>query len=310
MPAHDIVVIGTSAGGVEALKTLVQELPSDLPAAVFIVMHVQARVRSHLPEILRAAGSLPAVHPEDSAPIQHGRIYIAPPDRHLILERDHVHLSMGPKEEHHRPCINVLFRSAALNFGERVAGVILTGELDDGVAGLFEIKRRGGVAIVQNPEEATSPSMPLSALREMEADYTVSVKDMGKLISRLAQQEAERKRTGIEGAEMESKLTDLTCPDCRGTIWEEVRGNTREYFCRVGHRYSAKSMLTEHFAAQEKALYAAVVALEEGASLAARLAHQFEDELRDKLLHESREHQLQAQAVRRVLEERQTFNLD
>src|SRR5215472_10518435 len=151
MPNRDIIVIGASAGGVEALQRLVSQLPASLPAAVFAVMHVYYRARSSLPEILTRAGALIAIHPENGTPIEHGRIYVAPPDQHLIVERDHVHLSSGPKEQHQRPCINVTFRSAASAYAERVAGVILTGQMDDGTAGLWEIKRRGGIAIVQNP---------------------------------------------------------------------------------------------------------------------------------------------------------------
>src|SRR5262249_40455051 len=158
--------------GVEALQKLVHDLPCDLPAAVFVITHVHPRTRSYLPEILQRAGKLMASHPEDGTPIQPGRIYVAPPDHHLLIERDHVHLTMGPKEQHQRPCINVSFRSAALAYTEQVVGVVLTGQMDDGTAGLWEIKRRGGIAVVQNPEEALYPSMPLSALREIEADYT------------------------------------------------------------------------------------------------------------------------------------------
>ena len=221
-----------------------------------------------------------------------------------------MHLSLGPKEQHHRPCINVTFRSAALAYGNRVTGVVLTGELDDGTAGLWEIKRRGGIAVVQNPEEATFSSMPLSALREVEADYTVSIREMGDLLTRLAAGKGEQKRTAVEGTEMTPKLTDLTCPDCRGTIWEIPRGNGREYRCRVGHTLSPKSMLAEHFAAQEKALYAAVVALEEGASLAQALADQFDPEVRERLQEEARQRELQAETLRTVLKERFSFSLD
>src|SRR5215813_5531470 len=163
MPKHDIIVIGTSAGGVEALQELVGQLPPNLPAAVFAVMHMYPRASSYLPEILSRSGPLPAVHPNDGDQIENTRIYVAPPDHHLVIERDHVHLGTGPKEQQQRPCVNVTFRSAALSYGERVAGVVLTGQMDDGTAGLWEIKRRGGIAIVQNPEQASFPSMPLSA---------------------------------------------------------------------------------------------------------------------------------------------------
>ena len=310
MATHDIFVIGASAGGVEALQKLVAQLPADLPAAVFVVMHLPSHARSLLPQILTAAGSLPAMHPNDGEPIRNGRIFIAPPDKHLVLQRGHIHLSVGPKEQHHRPSINVTFRSAAQAYEDRVTGVILTGGLDDGTAGLWEIKRHGGVAVVQDPEEAVFSSMPLSALREVQTDYIVRLSGMAQLIVRLATRGEEQKVSLGENMETEAKLTDLTCPDCRGTIWEVNRGGGHEYFCRVGHRYSAKAMLAEHFAAQEKALYAAIVALEEGASLASQLAHHFDPDTRDKLLQESREHRNHAEKIRGVLAERQSFSLD
>lgn len=310
MAKNDVIVIGASAGGVDALRQLVCQFSPDIQAAIFVIVHISPRSKSLLPHILRQSGKLEAAHPEDGAPIEYGRIYVAPPDHHLIIQNDHVHLSLGPKEQHHRPCINVTFRSAALAYGDRVTGVILSGELDDGAAGLWEIKRRGGVAVVQHPEEATFPSMPLSALRDVEADYTVSIQEMGELLSRLASGKREQKRTAVESIEMAPKLTDLTCPDCRGTIWEVSRGKGREYRCRVGHTFSPRSMLSEHFAAQEKALYAAIVALEEGASLAQTLANQFDPEMRQRLQEEAHQRELQAEALRRVLKERLSFSLD
>jgi two-component system chemotaxis response regulator CheB len=182
--------------------------------------------------------------------------------------------------------------------------------MDDGTAGLWEIKRRGGVAVVQNPEDALFPSMPLSALREIEADYTVRLADMGSLLCSLAVGEVGEKVTRVERITMEPTLTDLTCPDCRGTIWEVQRGNGVEYRCRVGHTYSPKSMLAEHFSAQEKALYAAIVALQEGASLATRLADKFDPMLGERLLEEAREREAQAEVVRKVLRDRQSFSLE
>jgi two-component system chemotaxis response regulator CheB len=216
---------------------------------------------------------------------------------------------MGPKEQHHRPCINVTFRSAALAYRDRVTGVVLTGELQDGTAGLWEIKRRGGVAVVQNPEEATFPSMPLSALREIEADYVAAIDEMGALLKGLARGE-EEKRTEIESTAMEPKLTDLTCPDCRGTIWEVARGNGKEYRCRVGHTFSPKSMLSEHFAVQEKALYSALVALEEGASLAQTLSDNSAGETRERLMQEARHRESEADVLRNLLSNRFSFSLD
>ncbi|MBV8709032.1 MAG: chemotaxis protein CheB [Acidobacteriaceae bacterium] len=310
MPEHDMIVVGASAGGVEALQQLVRQFSPDLPAAVFVVLHLPPRTRSMLPEILTRAGQLPAIHPQNGTPIEPGRIYVAPSDHHLMVERGHIHLSLGPKEQHHRPCINVMFRSAALTYGDRVTAVVLTGELDDGTAGLWEVKRRGGIAVVQNPEGAAFPSMPLSALREVEADYVVDIAGMGALLTRLARKKGEEKRTEVEGAKMEPQLTDLTCPDCKGTIWEVARGNGKEYRCRVGHTFSPKSMLSEHFAVQERAIYSAIVSLEEGASLAERIAWQFEAPVSERLREEARQRQMQAETLRQVLKERMSFSLD
>lgn len=311
---RDVIVIGASAGGVEPLQEMVRRLPADLPAAILITVHIAPRMKSFLPEILTKAGRLPAEHARDGAAIENGRIYLAPPDHHLIIEHDHVHLTCGPKEQHHRPCINVMFRSAALAYGERVIGVVLSGELDDGTAGLWEIERRNGITVVQNPEEAAFPSMPLSALREIEVDHTSSAAEMGALLYRLSGDgqpgTLERPHFDDEGEKVGAQLTDLTCPECRGTIWEVQRGNSKDYRCRVGHTYSAKNMLAGHFAAQEKALYAAIVALEEGASLANRLADQFDPGFAERLRAEAGERQNQAETIREVLKQRLSFEIE
>jgi two-component system, chemotaxis family, protein-glutamate methylesterase/glutaminase len=310
MPEHDIIVVGASAGGLEALQELAGSLPPDLPASVFVTIHVHPRSKSLLPALLSKAGPLPALHPEDGAPIEKGRIYVAPPNYHMAVENGHIHLGLGPKEQHERPCINVMFRTAAAAYGPRVAGVVLTGQLDDGAAGLWEIKRHGGIAVVQHPEEAPFPSMPLSALREIEVDYTLPVAQIGPLLDRLARQSTPA-RTGSQerGNDMESKLVDLTCPDCRGNIWAVPRGETVEYRCRVGHSFSPKSMLSEHFTAQEKAIWAAVVALEEGASLCIKLADSMNPELRGSLLEEAKTCKANADAVRSTLQTRKIFDV-
>jgi two-component system, chemotaxis family, protein-glutamate methylesterase/glutaminase len=165
---------------------LVAQLPATLEAVVLVVIHIHPRISSILPQIFSHSGQLPAEEVTDSMPLEHGRIYVAAPDRHLVVERGQVHSSKGPKEHHMRPSIDATFRTAAEAYGERVVGVVLTGSLDDGVAGLREIKHRGGIAIVQSPEEAPYPSMPLSALREITVDYTVPLPEIGPLLCRLA----------------------------------------------------------------------------------------------------------------------------
>lgn len=310
MPARDIIAIGASAGGVDAMQSLFRTLPADLPAALLVVMHVEPRARSYLPEILNATSRIPAAHAREAEPIEPGRAYIAPPDRHLVARSGHIHLSFGPKEQHQRPSINVTFRSAAQAYRDRVAGVILSGQLDDGTAGLWSIKQCGGVTLVQNPEEAAFPSMPLSALREIEVDYTLRLAEMGELLAGLAHGRAATGASPAGREDIQPSLTDLTCPECRGTIWEVPRGSTVEYRCRVGHSYSPRAMLAEHFAAQERTMWAAIVAMEEGAALAERLEPHLGPELREKLRSEARQRKQQAAEMRRILSDRQSFSID
>ena len=181
----DIIVIGGSAGSLEVLVEMVANLPRRLPAAVFIVVHVAPDGDSHLPSILSRSGPLPAKHANDGDTIEAGQIYVAPPDHHLIVEPDRVRLTRGPRENHHRPAIDPLFRSAAETFGARVIGVLLSGALDDGVAGLLEIKRAGGIVVVQDPRDALIPSMPRRALEQMQVDHVVAQGSLAPLLTRL-----------------------------------------------------------------------------------------------------------------------------
>ena len=185
MSGHDIIVIGASAGGVEALRMLVHALPAHFPASVFIVLHVPSRKPSALPTLLCHAGPLRAFHPIDHALIERERIYVAPPDCHLLVKVGQVRLSKGPKEKETRPAIDPLFRSAAHAYGPRVVGVILTGARDDGTAGLLAVKQSGGVAIVQDPDSARFPAMPRSALASVSVDYTMPLSRIAPLLVRL-----------------------------------------------------------------------------------------------------------------------------
>ncbi|MET0400950.1 MAG: chemotaxis protein CheB, partial [Cystobacter sp.] len=170
---RDIIVVGASAGGVEALSRLVSQFPRDLPAAVLVVLHLGTGHRSALPQLLSRAGHLEAVHPQDGAPLEPGRIYVAPNDRHLVVEPGRVRLLHGPRENNHRPAVDPLFRSAALAYGPRVIGVVLTGALDCGTAGLMAVKHRGGLAVVQDPRDAFCPDMPRSAMEFVKVDHSV-----------------------------------------------------------------------------------------------------------------------------------------
>jgi two-component system, chemotaxis family, protein-glutamate methylesterase/glutaminase len=266
-----VVVVGASAGGVEALKTLVSGFPAEFPGSVFVVLHI-GNSESALPAILSQAGPLPAIHPRSGQPIENGVIYVAPPDYHmLLLEPGQIQLSHGPKFNFTRPAINPLFRSAAATYGPAVTGIILSGNLDDGVLGLAEIKRRGGVAIVQDPKTAVYPSMPSCAVDNVPVDYVVRTEDMPALLLR-------ELRDGVPaeiGGPVEERSSDLTCPECRGPITEFRSGKLIEYRCRVGHAYSVLAFAQDHRSAIERKLWEAVLVLEESAEIADRLSMQF-----------------------------------
>ena len=289
MPDHGIVVVGASAGGVEALADLAASLPGDLPAAVFVVLHLPATGTSALPEILRRHGPLPAAHVKDGEPIQPGQIYVAPPDHHVLLRTGHVHLSRGPRENGHRPAIDPLFRSAAREYATRVIGVVLSGALDDGTAGLLAIKSRGGIAVVQDPADALYPGMPGNALEHVQVDHVAAAPSMGKLLARLiahldeppgapapsdTQVEIEMEGLSLEAFEGDhpGRPSGFSCPDCDGVLWQIKDGGLERYRCRVGHAWSPEGLLIQQSEALEAALWVALRSLEERAALARRLA--------------------------------------
>ena len=293
MATRDTIVIGASAGGVQALSKLVADLPPNLPAAVFIVLHIPANAPSLLPDILSREARLPVGHAIDGQKIDRATVYIAPPNRHLLIERDRMRLVHGPKENLHRPSIDALFRSAARWAGPRVIGVVLTGARDDGRVGMSAIKRRGGIAIVQDPSEAPFPSMPLSVIQEVEVDHSVPLADIGPLLNRLSQETAEDEgrypvpdqieiEARIAQQEMESdeliasverlgKVSKLTCPDCHGALWEIDDRDMLRFRCHVGHAFSSESLTEGQSQMLETALWSAVRALEEQMMLAQRI---------------------------------------
>jgi two-component system chemotaxis response regulator CheB len=292
MPGRDIIVIGFSAGGVEALVRLVSGLPGDLPAALLVVHHFPAESVSTLPSILRRAGELPAFHPRHGQAISPERIYVAPPGRHMLVVDGQIHLTRGPRENGHRPAIDPLFRTAARAYGPRVIGVLLSGGLDDGTAGLVAVKRLGGVAVVQDPEDALYPSMPRSALQRVPVDHVLPAEEIAPLLTRLARNgggatggsstmpaedlkvrdPAEAGTADIETGPLPGPPTALTCPDCGGALWELIRGDLARYRCHVGHAYSIDSLVDAQADTVEKALWTALRALEEKAELSRRLA--------------------------------------
>ncbi len=289
---HDIIVIGASTGGVEALMRLARRLPGNLRAAIFVVLHLSPYAPSHLPQILSREGPLPAHHPVDREPIRSGRIYIAPPDRHLMIERDRIRVVRGPRENRHRPAVDPLFRSAALAYGPRVIGVVLTGALDDGTAGLQAIKRYGGIAIVQDPADALFPSMPESAMDYVQVDYCLPLAKIAPLLAQLVPTPAaddgddvtptpnlqyETNIAKMDAATLTSderpgELAGFMCPECGGPLYELQEGQLLLYRCRVGHAFTGKSALTTQLEALEEALWSAYNTLRESALVAERLA--------------------------------------
>ena len=289
MPDHGIVVVGASAGGVDALIDLAASLPADLPAAVFVVLHLPATGTSALPEILRRHGPLPAAHVKDGEPILPGRVYVAPPDHHVLLRSGHVHLSRGPRENGHRPAIDPLFRSAAREYATRVIGLVLSGALDDGTAGLLAIKSRGGTTVVQDPADALYPGMPGNALAHVQVDHVAAAPSIGKLLARLIANldeppgapapsdtpvEVETEGLAVEAFEGNhpGRPSGFSCPDCDGVLWQIQDGGLERYRCRLGHAWSPESLLTQQSEALEAALWVALRSLEERAALARRLA--------------------------------------
>ena len=283
-------MVGCSVGGVEALQNLVAALPGELHAALFVVLHLAPQGTSVLPEILTRAGQLPARHATDGEAIRMGRIYVAPPDKHMLLEDGRIRVVHGPKENRHRPAIDPLFRSAARWYGAQVIGIVLTGSLDDGTAGLLSIKKAGGLAMVQDPDEAFCSDMPRNALEIVDVDHVASVRKIAKLLLQLTPTKAPENGRGRSARlKKETKIAELdmdaiedenrpgnpsafACPDCGGVLWELDGEEMLRFRCRVGHAYTAATLSVAQSEAVEGALWAAMRALEEGASLARRMA--------------------------------------
>ncbi len=272
MAARNIIVVGASAGGVEALSNLVSRLPADVPAAIFIVLHTSAEGPGMLPDILDRRSSLPVSTAVDNAPIENGHIYVGRPDRHLLLEPGRMCLGRGPTENRHRPAIDPLFRSAAYAYGKAVIGVLLSGYLDDGVAGLIALKERGGLSVVQSPEDALVPVMPLAAIENDHVDYSVPVAEMAALLADFAMGKKKSKRTVTPGLSEQDRVSVYTCPECHGTLWEVDEQGLLQFRCRVGHKFSRDSMLDAQGQSLERALWAALRSLEEHSELSRRLA--------------------------------------
>jgi two-component system chemotaxis response regulator CheB len=295
LPNRDIIVVGASIGGLDALCTLLREVPRNLPASIFVVMHVGEA--SALGSILDRCGAMPVVEAREGEKIERGRAYVAPSDRHLLLNNGQISLSRGPRENRHRPAIDPLFRSAARTYRERVIGVILTGALDDGSAGLFAVKSRGGIAIVQDPLEALDAGMPRSALRNVDVDHCVPLAEMPALLVklthariRLSQKDGKEKgkKRNMSQAKKPGFRDDavsFVCPECNGPLYETREGKLVKFSCQIGHSFSPESLTAAHADALERALWIAVRTLNERIAIHEALAQQ-QRELENTLLAE------------------------
>jgi two-component system chemotaxis response regulator CheB len=289
---HDLVVIGASAGGIAAIRTLLSQLPADLPAAILIVLHLAPDAGSMLPHIFGAAAAMPVRFAEDKATLSYGEARIAPPDRHLLVEFGHVRVVRGPRENGFRPGIDPLFRSAAWAYGPRVIGVLLSGMLRDGSAGLWAIKSCGGITVVQDPRDAEFRDMPRNALEHLPVDHCLAASDIGALLVDLVRQPVPasadfrapdqfRIETDMLGPEPTGdvrtmnqigKLSPYTCPSCHGSLWEVFDEHVLRFRCHTGHGFSADSLDGEQKDVLENALFGALRALQENARLARTVA--------------------------------------
>ncbi len=294
MPTCDVIVIGASSGGIEAISQVVERLPSGLPASVFVVQHLGTASANYLSQILAQKTSLETFTATEGKTIQRGAIYVAPADHHLIIDSEQMYLSRGPRENRMRPAIDPLFRSASLAHGPKVIGVILTGSLDDGTAGLLAVKKSGGLAVVQDPTTAITADMPQSALDYVEVDHCLPPPEIGDLLGRLAgtsvdsngerfQTNAERsllrrevdimhRQTGTIGtANALGELVPASCPDCGGPLWE-IEDDVPRFRCHTGHAFTARHLIAGLDAAEEQSLWVALRVMEERVRLLHRLA--------------------------------------
>jgi two-component system chemotaxis response regulator CheB len=284
-----IVVIGTSAGGIRALEELVMQLNPDVDAAFFVVLHLSRKgVGDVLFQRLQQHATMPCRLAKDGESIKKGIIYLAPPDNHMLVDKGQIVIGKGAPENRWRPSINNLFRSAAANYSSRVIGIVLTGLLDDGTAGMSIIKRAGGITIIQNPDEADYPDMPLSVLENVEVDYVESLSKMGILLSEIIAntepkevevpfdilQETKidlRVSTRVDNLAMFEK-SEINCPDCGGGLYLTQKEHPPHYRCHVGHSYTENELLIRMAEVMESTFWTALRMMEERRTLLLKMA--------------------------------------
>jgi two-component system, chemotaxis family, protein-glutamate methylesterase/glutaminase len=317
---RDIIVIGGSAGSLDTLRAIVQALPADHPGTVFVVAHV-GQSCSILPDLLMKAGSLTASHPRAEEAIRRGHIYIAPPDRHMLIEDATVCLSRGPREHFTRPAIDPLFRSAARSCGGRVIGVVLSGSGSDGAAGLAAVQHAGGLTVIEDPFDAAFPDMPNAAASIREPDFIVPAAEIPSLLVRLSAEaipaEAVDARkgapVGMEMDELEAPIA-FSCPECGGALRYNLKDGVRQYRCHVGHRFGPMEIVESQSEGVEKGLYVALRMLNEQAEFARRMIESARDAPLDNGLVYWERLQVQAEeqieTLRRFLAQRPVFRME
>ncbi len=322
MAHRDVVVIGASAGGIAALEDLFSRIPAKAPFSFFVVVHTSASSPGVLPALLSRAGPLPASFAQDREVPRRGHIYVARPDFHLLFLRQRMRVAHGPKENGFRPAADPLFRTAARNFGARAIGIVLSGGLDDGTDGLRTIKEHNGIAIAQHPEEAVFPSMPASAIRNVNVDHIARIAEIPAILEHYAAEVLPKEVTmppdparidvtdhgdhGLQNKSMNGTPASLTCPECGGALWETVNGTQLRYQCHVGHIYTGDGLVSEMDRDLEQSLWAAVRVMEEAAALRRRMAGVAKDArwntLAPRYARQAAEIERSAASIRRVLQ--------
>ena len=284
MAGRDLVVIGGSAGAVEALTSLLARIPPRIGSTILVAIHRSPELPGAMPEVLSRCGSLPVSYAVEGEEFRPGHVYIAPPDHHLLVSGERLRVTRGPREHGFRPAIDPLFRTAAREHGARTVGVILSGVLDDGVEGLALVKRHGGVAIVQRPEDAVHDEMPENALTQVPVDHALPAALIGPLLARLADEPttvvlpqkshdvAEGGDAGLRTREPPGLLQPFACPECGGTLWQSHPAGQPYFRCHVGHTFTSRTLLALQDGKLEQALWTALRNLEEHAALRRRLA--------------------------------------